>query len=161
MRTKPKTWTGPHPLEGVVRDAFKNHPAYDRITLAPHLGGTSDAFIAVAESVLAHMASRGKLWRDDEDMYRLRIGGMTVAEECHARRNCRIGLVGQIATINEAKEGEEIIGSKWEVGGVLMLKFAGRNYVPGDRCRLVSKWKATCCRPSKKLLDAAIAGRLT
>jgi hypothetical protein len=152
--------TDPHPLEGVVLAAFKSHPVHDRMTMAPHLGGTSAEFVAVAGAALAHMASRGKLWRDEEGMYRVSTGELTVAEECHARRNCRVGLVGQVAVIRDGTEGEEIIGSKWEAGGVLMLKFAGRNYISGDQCRLVSKWKATCCRPSRKFLEAAIARRL-
>ncbi len=151
--------TDPHPLEGAVLAAFKDHPSYDRITLAPRLGGTSNAFVTVAQEVLAYMTRQGKLWRDDEDMYRLRTGGLTIAEECHARRNCRSGLRGLVATVGDGSRGEEILASRWEVGGVLMLKFEGRDYISADRCRLVSKWKVTCCRPSARLLEAAIARR--
>jgi hypothetical protein len=144
----------PHPLEGAVLAAFKASPVHDRVTLARALGGITNAYISIAEDVLANMLARGKLWKDDEGEYRLRTGGMSVAEECHARRNCRSGLVGLSATLDDGHT-LPILSTFWEEHGRLVLKLDGRGWVSAERCRLASKWPARCCRPIKARLLAA------
>jgi len=77
-----KPTTTPHPLESVVRDAFRKGPAQDRITLATHMKGVDHftgkdgsrgdkAYLLVAEDVLGCMACQGKLVTDAMGWYRL------------------------------------------------------------------------------------------
>jgi hypothetical protein len=69
--------TAPHPLEPVVRDAFRGRSVHDRVTLACHLkgcthlsGGGDRAYLKVAEDVLGYMESQGKLTIDAQGWHR-------------------------------------------------------------------------------------------
>lgn len=74
--------TTPHPLESVVRDAFRWRTVHDRVTLASHMKGVSDlsgkdgakgdrAYLLVAEDVLGCMTCQGKLYVDADGWHRL------------------------------------------------------------------------------------------
>lgn len=82
MRVKIRPSVEPHPLESVVMEAFLTSPAHDRVTLACFLSGctgfrgksaaTGDkAYLVVAEDVLGHMESQGKLHTDRDGWHRL------------------------------------------------------------------------------------------
>jgi hypothetical protein len=69
----------PHPLEGVVMQAFAKRPAHDAITIAYALAGAivrpskgARAYRTVATDVIGYMAEQGKIAQDDLGWWRLR-----------------------------------------------------------------------------------------
>lgn len=76
------TTTTLHPLDSVVRDAFRKSQVQDRVTLATHMKGVTffsgkggsrgdKAYLLVAEDVLGCMADQGKLVTDEMGWYQL------------------------------------------------------------------------------------------
>lgn len=72
----------PHPLEGLVLKAFKEHAVLDVTLLIPYLSGTTSfmgrgavtgnrAYRTVAKDVLGYMQCQGRLVRDGVGWYRL------------------------------------------------------------------------------------------
>ena len=85
----------------------------------------------------------------------------TLADLLYARDGCRAGLIG--LSVEVRGQVFSILSTSWHESGRLVLRLA----VGPDRelrifaedCRLVDRWPATCCRPSRTLLREVLAKR--
>jgi hypothetical protein len=78
-----------------------------------------------------------------------RSTALNLGDELSRRNNCRAGLVGlQVATAGSDRP-ETIRSTAWDKDTRLLVTLESGQVFLAEGLTLVSKWPATCCRPSK------------